>query len=240
MNNFLKPGITMTFTVPAAGVTSGNGYLIGALFVVAANTVAFASGATFEGMTEGMFTLPKTITEGDLVEGRPAFWNVTTGKVSVDPTAGIPIGSIGAAALTADTTCAVRLNGQSLAGRVLHVRKRFTIAQVNAGATLVAAVPGLSARMLDAIGIAIGGAAAAVTTVDIIATVTTARKLVAFAQASLTRSTVLRAGDAGSAVLADGASFTANDVNTAVTVGVTGSAVTTATHIDVLFTYTLE
>lgn len=240
MINFIKPGCTNTFTVPAAGVTSGGGYLIGALFVVATSTVAFASGATFEGVTEGVFTLPKTISEGALVEGDPAFWDVANAKVSIDPTLGIPIGSIAEAALTGDTTCSVRLNGVSLVGRTMNVRRRFTIAEVNAGATLIPAVPGLSIRMIDAFGISVGGAAAAVTTVDIIGTVSTARKLVAFAQASLTQSTVLRAGGSGAAVLADGASFTQNDVSTAVTVGKTGSSVTTATHIDVNFTYSLE
>jgi predicted RecA/RadA family phage recombinase len=240
MINYIQPGCTMTFTVPAAGVTSGVGYLIGALFVVSTSTVAFATGATFEGVTEGVFTLPKTITEGDLVEGDPAFWNVATGKVSIDPAAGLPIGSIAVAALTADTTCIVRLSGLSLAGRVLNHRKRFTVAQVNAGATLVPAVPGLCVRMIAASGIAIGGAAGAVTTVDIIGTVSTARKLVAFAQASLTQSTELKSGGTGAAILADGASYTANDAGTAVTVGKTGSDVTVATHIDVNFTYSLE
>jgi predicted RecA/RadA family phage recombinase len=240
MINYIQPGRIMTFTVPAAGVTSGGGYLIGALFVVATSTVAFATGATFEGETEGVFTLPKTITEGDLVEGDPAFWNVATGKVSIDPAAGLPIGSIAVAALTADTTCIVRLSGLSLAGRLLTIRKRFTVAAVTAGATLLPALPGISYRMVAATAISIGGAAGAVTTVDLIGTVSTARKLVAYAQASLTQSTVLKDGGTGAAVLADGASYTANDAGAAVTVGITGSAITVATHIDFSLTYSLE
>jgi len=119
-------------------------------------------------------------------------------------------------------------------------RTRFTIAQVNAGATLVAAVTGKSIRMVNCKAIAIGGAAGAVTTVDVLGTSTTSRKLVAFAQASLTQSTVLTAGGSGATVLADGASYTANDAGTAVTVSKTGSSVTTATHIDVIFDYVLE
>jgi hypothetical protein len=123
---------------------------------------------------------------------------------------------------------------------VFNVRQRFTIAQVNAGATLVAAVSGKSIRMVGCKAIAVGGAAGAVTTVDILGTSTTSRKLVAFAQASLTQSTVLADGGTGGTVLADGASYTANDANTAVTIGKTGSNVTTATHIDVIFVYVLE
>lgn len=125
-------------------------------------------------------------------------------------------------------------------GAVLNVRQRFTIAQVNAGATLVAAVSGKSIRMVGCKAIAVGGAAGAVTTVDILGTSTTSRKLVAFAQASLTQSTVLTDGGTGATVLADGASYTANDAGTAVTIGKTGSSVTTATHIDVIFNYVLE
>jgi len=100
------------------------------------------------------------------------------------------------------------------AGVVMNVRQRFTIAEVNAGATLVAAVAGKSIRMVSCKAIAVGGAAGAVTTVDVLGTLSTGRKLVAFAQANLTQSTVLTDGGTGAAVLADGASYTANDAGT--------------------------
>lgn len=125
-------------------------------------------------------------------------------------------------------------------GVVLNVRKRLTIAQVNAGVELVAAVSGKSIRMVDCKAISVGGSAATVTTVDVTGTSTTSRKLVAFAQASLTQSTVLTAGESGAAVLADGASYTANDAGTAINVSKTGGSVATATHIDVIFDYVLE
>ena len=126
-----------------------------------------------------------------------------------------------------------------IAGAIMNVRQRFTVAQVNAGATLVPAVAGKSIRMVACKAIAVGGAAGAVTTVDVLGTLTTARKLVADAQANLTQSAVLADGGTGAAVLADGASYTANDAGTAITVGKTGSNVTTATHIDVIFDYVL-
>lgn len=239
MNNYKQPGLTMTYTAPAGGVTTSLGYLIGALFVVAKSTVA--AGLPFEGVTEGVFTLPKTITEGDLVEGQPVYWDVANAKFSIDPSLGLPIGTMATAALTAATTGDVRLHGVSLAGRLMTVRKRFTIAQFNAGATLVRALPGLKVRMVDAMAIAVGGAVTAVTTADILATLATVgRKLVAFTQASLTQSTVVRAGGAGGTLLADGASFTANDVNTAITVLKTGADITGATHVDISFTYSIE
>lgn len=126
-------------------------------------------------------------------------------------------------------------------GSVLNIRKRFTIAEVNAGATILPAIAGLRYRMVDAYAIAIGGAAAAVTSVDILGTVSTSRKLVSFLVAGLTQSTLLRAGAATNGVLlADGASFTQNDANTAITILKAGSDVTTATHIDIGFSFVVE
>jgi hypothetical protein len=122
-----------------------------------------------------------------------------------------------------------------------NVRTRFTIAQINAGATLLAAIAGYAYRMVSAEAISYGGAAGAVTTVDLLGTQSASGvKLVAFAQASLTQSAVLKAGGTGAAVLADGASYVACDANTAITIGKTGSDVTTATGVDINFSYTIE
>lgn len=239
MNNMTGTGKQMTFTAPGGGVTAGGGLLIGALFVVAASTVA--AGLPFACAVEGVFTLPKNAGEGNLVEGQPVSWDVANNRFSTDQSVGLPIGTMAAAALSADVTGSVRLHGVSLAGRQLTVRKRLTIAQINAGATLVPALPGIAIRMTSSKAIAIGGAAAAVTTVDVIGTQGAAPvKLVAYAQASLTESTVLTSGGAGAAVLADGASYLANDRGTAITAGHTGAAITTAVDIDFEVNYTLE
>lgn len=126
-------------------------------------------------------------------------------------------------------------------GMVLSVRRRFTIAQVNAGATIVADVPGMKHRLVGATMIAVGGAVGAVTTVDINGILSgSSRKLATFAQAQLTQSTPLRLGDTGVTLLADGASFTQNDADTALSIGKTGDDITTATHIDVLLQYAAE
>jgi hypothetical protein len=135
----------------------------------------------------------------------------------------------------------LRISGGYISGgAILNKRQRFTIAEINAGATLLPAISGKSYRMIGCKAIAVGGAAGAVTTVDVSGTVSTSRKLVAFAQASLTQSTVLTDGGSGGAVLADGASYTANDAGTAILVGKTGASVTTATHIDIVFDYVIE
>jgi len=135
----------------------------------------------------------------------------------------------------------LRISGGYISGgAILNKRQRFTVAEINAGATLLPAIPGKSYRMIGCKAISVGGAAGAVTTVDINGTLSTSRKLVAFAQANLTQSTVLADGGTGGTVLADGASYTANDAGTAILVGKTGSSVTTATHIDVIFDYVVE
>jgi hypothetical protein len=129
--------------------------------------------------------------------------------------------------------------GDSTAAKVL--RTRVTTAQVNSGATLLPALPGLKYRVQDMALIAIGGAAATATSVDIIATQSASGvNLLAAAVAGLTQNTLLRAGATNAAILAAGASFVANDANTAITIGKTGSSLATATHIDVLLTYTIE
>ena len=129
----------------------------------------------------------------------------------------------------------------TVAAALLTLRTRVVTASVNAGATLLAAAPGYKYRLVNAFAIAYGGAAGAVTTVDILATQgASSVKLVAFAQASLTQSARLTAGGAGAAILADGASFAVCDAGTALTIGITGSAMTTATGIDVELQYVLE
>lgn len=127
----------------------------------------------------------------------------------------------------------------SLTKYVQTKRQRFTVAEINTGAELLPAVPGYKYRMVDCRFIAVGGAAAAHTTIDITGTQTSSVKLAAFAVAQTAQSTVLKPGITGCAVLADGASFVENDANTAINVGKTGSSVTTATHVDVEFQYEL-
>lgn len=129
-------------------------------------------------------------------------------------------------------------NGPS---NLVSARFRVLIANIIAGATLVAAIPAYKIRMIGCKAIAIGGAAGAVTTVDILATQSAGSvKLVAFAQASLTQSTVLTAGGSGGTVLADGASYIQNDVNTGITISQTGSNITTATAVDIILDYVAE
>ncbi len=123
---------------------------------------------------------------------------------------------------------------------VMNVRRRCTVAEINAGVTLLAAVPGFKYRLVDATLIAIGGAASGATDVRILGTRTSAVALIVAAIAGLTQSAVLKPNSANVTVLADGASFTPLDAGTDVTVGKTGGTLATATNIDVIVNYVLE
>lgn len=162
-----------------------------------------------------------------------------SGKIAATGT--VKLGQAKEAATANNDVIEVLPPGSGALTGVQHVRRRCTIAEVNAGVTLLAAIPGYKYRMVEASAISVGGAAAAVTTVDILATQSASSvKLVAFAQASLTQNAQLKSGGSGAAILAGGVSYVANDANTAITVGITGSAVTTATHIDVMMSYVVE
>lgn len=120
-------------------------------------------------------------------------------------------------------------------------RTRVTVAQLNAGFTLLPALPGVKWRLLDAVMIAVGGNATTGTSANIIGTrAGSAVQLLAAAVAALTQSAVLRAGAANMVVLADGASFTPLDANTPVTVKTVGSAMTVMTNLDVTLTYVAD
>lgn len=127
------------------------------------------------------------------------------------------------------------------------LRTRVTLAQLNAGFTLLAAIPGYIYAMIDCTLIAVGGAATTGTSVNVIGTrAASPVQLFVAAVAGLTQSTLLRAGSpfatAGTAsivCLADGASFTPLDVNTPITIITVGSAMTVLTNIDVVIEYTL-
>lgn len=179
----------------------------------------------------------KVVANGAISEGSLVYC-AASGKVASSGTVSY---GVACEAATADGDVIEVTSYNPDPGVVRQLRTRVTVADVNAGATLLPALQNRKYRICDMFVIAVGGAAGAVTTVDILGTQSTSSvKLLAAAQANLTQSTVIRAGATGGTVLADGASFAACDVNTAITIGKTGSSVTTATHIDVLLTYTVQ
>ena len=120
-------------------------------------------------------------------------------------------------------------------------RTRVTLAQLNAGLTLLPAIPGRNYRLVDAKLTAIGGAATAGTSVNLIGTRAAAPvQLLVAAIAALTQSALVRIGAANAVILADGASFTSLDVNTPITVINVGAPMTTMTALDVDLTFVIE
>lgn len=130
-------------------------------------------------------------------------------------------------------------------GGLRSVRVRGSAAEINGagGKTILAAKAGYKYRIVDVTLIAIGGNASGATSVDIVTTqgASAARPIVA-AVAALTRSAVVKPDSANVTVLADGASFVANDANTGVYMAKQAAAgdLATATHVDCILTYVME
>jgi len=125
---------------------------------------------------------------------------------------------------------------------VLNHRHRVTVSEINAGHTILAAVVDQKYRMIDFTMIAYGGSAATATAVTILATQSASSvALATVAVGGLARSAIAKPDTAThSVVLADGASFVANDEETAITVGKTGGTLATCTGVDFIITYVLE
>lgn len=134
-----------------------------------------------------------------------------------------------------------------LYGIKLNARIRVTLAQMNAGYTLLSAIPRTMYRINDVTMISIGGAMAATANATGAAIYGTqggsAVALYTVDLAAGTQSTVCRPGLADTAVLANGASFGRNDINTAITCRAVSAGnfdLITATHYDIILDYCVE
>jgi hypothetical protein len=211
------------FMVADGAITAGN-----VVYAAAAGKVA-ASGTVIEGRA-----LTAATTDGDIIEVQPLGNNVVDAGTVTES---------GTQTLTNKTLTSPNINGGVIRGTsaVLNVRMRVTAAQVNAGHTVLAAVSGYKYRLVDAVLIAVGGTTAGFTGLLVRGTQAAAGvSLVDAKLAALARSAVARPGAANVNVLADGASFIANDANTAITVIKDGPNLTGATDVDVMLQYTLE
>lgn len=125
------------------------------------------------------------------------------------------------------------------------IRTCVTLTQLNAGLALLPALPGVRWRMIAASFIAIGGNAGGGTSANLQGTVAALTvQLWVVTIAALTRSTQVFTGVTPAAgaqtILADGASFTQQDANTALNVITVGSAMTTLTSLDVFLDYVAD
>jgi predicted RecA/RadA family phage recombinase len=105
--NFIQPGQVLTLTAPAGGVTSGVGYLIGALFVVALQDAA--EGAAFEGQCTGVWELPKTSAQA-WTEGVAVYWDGSKATTADAAGANTLIGHAATAAANPSSHGLVRLS----------------------------------------------------------------------------------------------------------------------------------
>lgn len=130
-------------------------------------------------------------------------------------------------------------------GSVMYSKRiRTTIANVNAGATLVAAITGRKIRVTGWKVIAIGAAVTSTTATGLALIGTESASpvnIVAMTKAILTQSTINGVSGSGITTLADGASFIQLDVTTGVTIQATGgSDLAGASNIDVILDYVVE
>jgi predicted RecA/RadA family phage recombinase len=109
MKNQVSDGKTIPLkSEDAANVGKVSGKLIvaGKLFAVAATDNPAATGQTFAGHIEGVFSLPK-LAEG-IPQGTRVYWDGT--GVGATPTGAAPVGTTTEVALTGDTTVPVKIN----------------------------------------------------------------------------------------------------------------------------------
>lgn len=112
MKNFVQPGTTLTLPAPY-DLTSGAGFLVGALFAIACGDAA--AGAQVQGVTGGVFTLPKTAAQAWAVGAR-IYWDDLNKRCDVDSAKGSLIGVATVVALNSSTVGHVRLNGRAAGG----------------------------------------------------------------------------------------------------------------------------
>lgn len=128
-------------------------------------------------------------------------------------------------------------------GRCFTVRRRFTLAEINAtvATVFVPGILGYRYRVVELAQIAIGGAAGGATAVRMVAVQAAASvAIVTTAIAALTQSTIVDMGVANAVVLADGASNALCDTNTGFAVDKTGASLTTCTAVDYILTFAVE
>lgn len=101
-SNYIQEGETLDLIAPSGGVVSGDGYVIGGIFVVALNTAA--QTLAFRGKRTGVFELDKATGESgkDFAAGETVFWDNTNKVGDKTNAAFYPIGvAVEAAASTA-------------------------------------------------------------------------------------------------------------------------------------------
>ena len=113
MKTYIQPSHTLTVTVPAGGVTSGQGVLIGTLFGIAQYDAV--EGAELEILTEGVVEIAKT-SALQIDVGDRLFWDATNKVVNKTATAQVCVGIAVSAAANPSGTVRIKLGANTPAG----------------------------------------------------------------------------------------------------------------------------
>ena len=106
MKNYIQDGKTISFT-PTAAVASGEAVLLGMLLVVAIG--AIAANTAGEGVTEGVFELPKKSTDV-VTQGADLYWDDTAKNLTITASTNKFVGKAWAAAANPSATVWVKIN----------------------------------------------------------------------------------------------------------------------------------
>jgi hypothetical protein len=226
-----------TFTVADGSIAAGD--------IALADTKLIIGGATGVGAEKSM--------SGDATIANTGALTIATGAVEDSMIEGLAdgefiIGVDGTAANNAKVTASgdATISNAGVVDVastfVQNLRERVTVANINAGYELLAAVAGKRYRMVDVFVTAIGGTCDNATSVDIVGVQSTSDvNLVTYAVAALVDDALVRVGAANADDLANGLSFVSNDANTAITIQKSsGNIVETCTEVDVILSYVIE
>lgn len=108
MKNFIQPGGTLTLTAPYA-LTSGQGFLVGAIFAVAKADAA--SGASVEGLRAGAYDLAKATGEA-WTQGVKVYWDNTNKRLTTTSSSNTLVGAATQAQASGDTVGRALITGQ--------------------------------------------------------------------------------------------------------------------------------
>ncbi|MGD0497527.1 MAG: DUF2190 family protein [Bryobacteraceae bacterium] len=162
MNNYLHKGERLTVTAPYA-VSSGGGVKVGNVFGVASYDAV--QNDSLEIAPNGVFSLAKdasVFAQGDL-----AYWNDTAKQVTSTVGSNLLIGLVEVAALTGDTTVAVKLTGvPGFSGQVNGVKVAHAVIDFSSDSGTVAAHTPANSDSIPKDAVVFGGVINVPTAVD--------------------------------------------------------------------------
>jgi predicted RecA/RadA family phage recombinase len=107
MKNFVQKGDTITLIAPAGGVVSGQAFMVGSIFAVAAYDAA--AGDEVEADVVGVFEIGKAAVA--VTQGAPLYWDAAAKVLTTVATGNTLVAAATEAAADSAATVHARLNG---------------------------------------------------------------------------------------------------------------------------------